>query len=63
MYSIPFCRASSRSSALIGREASLMSVSPRRNFEKPPPVPLTPTVTRTPGLARRNSSATASEMG
>ena len=49
--------------ALIGREASLMSVSPRQNFWKPPPVPEMPTVTRTSGLAFWNSSATASLIG
>ena len=40
-----------------------MSVSPRQNFWKPPPVPEMPTVTRTPGLAFWNSSATASLIG
>ena len=40
-----------------------MSVSPRQNFWKPPPVPEMPTVTRVPGLARWNSSATASLIG
>jgi hypothetical protein len=39
-----------------------MSVSPRQNFWKPPPVPEMPTVTLVPGGAR-NSSATASLMG
>ena len=32
-------RPSPSSSALIGRDASLMSVSPTQNFLKPPPVP------------------------
>ncbi len=40
-----------------------MSVSPRQNFWKPPPVPEMPTVTRTPGVTFWNSSATASLMG
>lgn len=40
-----------------------MSVSPRQNFLKPPPVPETPTVTFTPRWAFWNSSATASVIG
>ncbi len=41
-----------------------MSVSPRQNFLKPPPVPDMPTVTRTlPRLEIWNSSAKASETG
>ena len=41
-----------------------MSVSPRQNFLKPPPVPEMPTVTLTsPFLAFWNSSATASVIG
>ena len=40
-----------------------MSVSPRQNFWKPPPVPEMPTVTRVPWLAFWNSSATASLIG
>ena len=40
-----------------------MSVSPRQNFWKPPPVPEMPTVTRTAALAFWNSSATASLTG
>jgi hypothetical protein len=41
-----------------------MSVSPRQNFLKPPPVPEMPTVTRTrPFLAFWNSSASASWIG
>jgi hypothetical protein len=48
---------------LIGRDASLMCVSPRQNFWNPPPVPDTPTVTRTFGCFFWNSSATASVMG
>src|SRR5687767_10524872 len=49
--------------SLIGREASAISISPRQNFWKPPPVPEMPTVTRVPGLAFWNSSATASLIG
>ena len=62
MYSMPFCAQSSISSPRIGREAPVMSVSPRQNFLKPPPVPDRPTVTRVP-VADWNSSAIASEMG
>ena len=41
-----------------------MSVSPRQNFLKPPPVPEMPTVTRmAPRLSFWNSSATASVIG
>ena len=40
-----------------------MSVSPAVKRLKPPPVPETPTFTRTPGCTLLNSSATASEMG
>jgi hypothetical protein len=47
----------------MGLEASLMSVSPRQNFWNPPPVPEIPTVTRVPGFAFWNSSATASLIG
>ena len=63
MYSMPAFLQASISVALIGREASLMSVSPRQNFWKPPPVPEMPTVTRTSWLAFWNSSATASLIG
>src|SRR5262245_56886654 len=62
MYSMPFVLQSSTSVALIGREASWKSVSPAQNFLKPPPVPLTPTVTRTSGATLRYPSATASLM-
>jgi hypothetical protein len=49
---------------VIGREALEMSVSPRQNFLKPPPVPDTPTVTLyLPRWAFWNSSATASVIG
>ena len=40
-----------------------MSISPRQNFWKPPPVPEMPTVTFTPAVAFWNSSATASLIG
>ena len=50
------------SSFLIGRDASLMSVSPLQNFSKPPPVPEMPTATCT-SLTLPNSSATASVIG
>jgi hypothetical protein len=49
---------------VIGRDAFWMSVSPRQNFLKPPPVPDTPTVTFIWFfLAFWNSSATASVTG
>ena len=64
MYSMPALRQASISSAEIGREALEMSVSPRQNFLKPPPVPAMPTVTRTlPRLEIWNSSASASVIG
>ncbi len=63
MKATPALAQASVSVALIGREALLMSVSARQNFWKPPPVPEIPTVTRTPGLAFWNSSATASLTG
>ena len=63
MYSMPAFLQASISVALIGREASLMSVSPRQNFWKPPPVPEMPTVTRLPFSPFWNSSATASLIG
>ena len=63
MYSMPAFWQASISAGRIGRDASLMSVSPRQNFWNPPPVPEIPTVTRMLGLAFWNSSATASLMG
>jgi hypothetical protein len=64
MYLMPALRQISISSAVIGREALEMSVSPRQNFLKPPPVPETPTVTLTlPRFWIWNSSAYASEIG
>ena len=44
-YSMPAALQSTISLSRIGREASEMSVSPRQNFLKPPPVPEMPTVT------------------
>src|SRR5687767_14774895 len=64
MYSTPAARQSSISFLRIGREALEISVSPRQNFLKPPPVPEMPTVTLTaPFLAFWKSSATASVTG
>ena len=64
MYSMPAALQSSISFFRIGREASEMSVSPRQNFLKPPPVPEMPTVTLTaPFLDFWKSSATASVIG
>jgi hypothetical protein len=62
--STPFCSQSSASSSWIGRDASLTSVSPAQNREKPPPVPDCDTVTRTsrPSLSM-NSSAIAWLIG
>ena len=60
---MPLSAQASISLCLMGREASEMSVSPLQNFSKPPPVPETPTVTRTSGATERNSSATASVTG
>ena len=63
MNSIFAFAARSNSLFLIGRDASAMSISPAMKRLKPPPVPLTPTVTRTLGAAALNSSATASVIG
>jgi hypothetical protein len=66
MYSMPLAlqaRPSPSSSALIGRDASLMSVSPTQNFLNPPPVPDNEVGTWTPPFASWNSSATASVIG
>ena len=61
---MPAALQSSISFLRIGREASEMSVSPRQNFLKPPPVPEIPTVTLTlPRFAFWKSSATASVTG
>ena len=63
-YSMPAALQSAISLSRIGREASEMSVSPRQNFLKPPPVPEMPTVTLIwLFLAFWNSSATASVIG
>src|SRR3989304_1964345 len=64
IYSTPFFLQRSTSVGFIGRDASLMSVSPPQNFLKPPPVPDIPTVTLVcPFSVGWNSSATASVMG
>ena len=47
----------------MGREASLIWVSPTLKRLKPPPVPDTPTFTWTLGCTFLNSSATASVIG
>ena len=62
MSSIPLSAQASRSESLMGREASLIWVSPRQNFSKPPPVPEKATFTRT-SETYPNSSAIASAMG
>src|SRR5687768_11265924 len=56
--SMPLALQSSASLFLIGRDAPVMSTSPRQNFLKPPPVPDSPTVT-VPCPAFWKSSATA----
>ena len=56
-------RPSASSSAWIGRDASLMSVSPLQNFSKPPPVPEVPTVICTPEFSAMKSSAAVSLNG
>ena len=64
MNSMPAFLQSSISDLRIGREPLEMSVSPRQNFLKPPPVPEMPTVTRIwPFVAFWNSSAIASDTG
>ena len=62
-YSMPLSAAACASESLMGREALLMTVSPTVNLLKPPPVPETPTLTRTLEWILLNSSATASVMG
>jgi len=63
-YLMPAFAQSSISFFRIGREASEISVSPRQNFLKPPPVPEIPTVTLTAPLVDFwKSSATASVIG
>ena len=64
MKPIPAASQRSTSESLIGREAFETSVSPAQNRLKPPPVPETPTVTRTPRPVRMpNSSAIAPVIG
>ena len=63
IYSTSSSAQSLTSDSLIGRDASDMSVSPAQNFLNPPPVPETPTVTRTSFAILLNSSATASVTG
>ena len=60
---MPLSAADCASLSLMGRDASLMSISPAVNRLNPPPVPDTPTLTRTSGWTLRNSSATASLTG
>src|SRR5436190_9603534 len=61
---MPAALQSSISFLRIGREASEISVSPRQNFLKPPPVPEMPTVTLIWFFFDFwNSSATASVIG
>src|SRR5678815_155089 len=64
MYLMPAARHVSISAVRIGRDAFEISVSPRQNFLKPPPVPDRPTVTWTlPRFEIWNSSAIASAIG
>ncbi len=63
-YLMPAAAQASISFFRMGREASEMSISPRQNFLKPPPVPEMPTVTLMAFFsAFWNSSATASVIG
>src|SRR5688572_29274820 len=63
VYWILWALARLSSAGLIGRDASLISISPRPNFLKPPPVPERATEIFISGLDLRNSSATASVIG
>src|SRR5690606_9563246 len=64
MNSTPFCDARDISSAVIGRLALQISISPTQKRFIPPPVPFTPTVGVTVScIAYWNSSATASVTG
>jgi len=63
MYSTFLSAASVTSLGVIGRDASVMSVSPTQKRLKPPPVPEMPTDTFTFDACLENSSATASVMG
>src|SRR5262245_60545265 len=60
---MPLAAHSSASDDLIGRDAAAMTTSPAHSFLNPPPVPLTPMVTRRDGSAFWKASATASEIG
>ncbi len=62
-YSTPLSSQIFASSSVIGREASLMSVSPRQKRSKPPPVPEIPTVMRTSEFSRWKFSAAAVTYG
>ena len=64
MNSTPPSAHFSSSLALIGRDASLMSISPLQNFLNPPPVPEIPmTNLAEPPIDFPQSSTMASEMG
>ena len=64
MNSTPASAHFSSSMALMGREASLMSVSPLQNFLNPPPVPDIPITNRAdPPMDLPQSSTMASDMG
>src|SRR6266545_8425102 len=60
---MPFLSHSAFSSSLIGREASLMSVSPLQKRAKPSPVPGPSTLIETPELSSEKSCATSELMG
>ena len=63
-YSIPFCSQTVASSSSIGREASLMSVSPSQNRTNPSPVPGPSTVIETSeDTSSLKSSATRLVIG
>ena len=63
VYSTPFSSQIAISSSLIGREALEMSVWPRQNFSKPPPVPEVATETFTAEFTPLNSSLAADVRG
>src|SRR5262245_1269840 len=63
MKSTPPSSQAVTSSALIGREASEMSVSPAQKRAKPSPVPGPSTVMATSGLESENTAAAAAEIG
>ena len=60
---IPFAAQASSSSCSIGRDASLMSVSPLQNSSNPSLVPGPSTAKLTPGFCVRNFSPTSDVMG